>query len=206
MRFPEGMEALCCGTPFESKGFIAQADDKAAELEAALLEATDGGRLPVLCDTSPCLYRMRKTMDRRLTLLDPVEFTLTHLMERLQITPVAETIAYHHTCSSVKMGLEAKALTLAAGLRRARGRARARGLLRVRRRPRLQLPRAQRLGARSTCAAGVGECSAAIPPAAPARSACRPTAASTTSRSSTSSTAVAARSRLWNGTQLTVPS
>ena len=34
-------------------------------------------------------------------------------MERLQVTPVDETIAYHHTCSSVKMGLEAKAVTLA---------------------------------------------------------------------------------------------
>jgi len=52
-------------------------------------------------------------MDKRLTLLDPVEFTLTHLMQRLQVTPVDETIAYHHTCSSVKMGLEAQALTLA---------------------------------------------------------------------------------------------
>ena len=111
--FPAKMEALCCGTPFESKGFIAQADAKARELEAALLEATDGGRLPVLVDTSPCLYRMKRVMDQRLTLLDPVEFTLTHLMERLQVIPVNETVAYHHTCSSSKMGLEAKALTLA---------------------------------------------------------------------------------------------
>ena len=113
VRFPEGMAALCCGTPFESKGFVAQADEKARELEAALLEVSDGGRLPVLCDTSPCLYRMRKVMDRRLSLLDPVEFTLTHLLDRLQITPCTETIAYHHTCSSVKMGLEAKGLALA---------------------------------------------------------------------------------------------
>ncbi len=111
--FPPGMEALCCGTPFESKGFIAQADAKAQELEAALLAATDGGRLPVLVDTSPCLFRMKKVMDKRLALLDPVEFTLTHLIGRLDVTPLNETIAYHHTCSSVKMGLEPKALALA---------------------------------------------------------------------------------------------
>jgi D-lactate dehydrogenase len=110
--FPPGMEALCCGTPFESKGFTAQADAKARELEAALLAATGGGRLPVLVDTSPCLFRMRKVMDKRLALFDPVEFTLTHLMDRLEVTPLNETIAYHHTCSSVKMGLEAKALAL----------------------------------------------------------------------------------------------
>ena len=111
--FPPRMDALCCGTPFESKGFMAQADDKARELEAALLEATGGGRRPVLVDTSPCLYRMKKVMDQRLTLLDPVEFVLTYLMERLHVTPLNATIAYHHTCSSLKMGLEAKALSLA---------------------------------------------------------------------------------------------
>jgi D-lactate dehydrogenase len=111
--FPQQMSALCCGTPFESKGFKDQADAKARELESALLEASEGDRLPVLVDTSPCLYRMKQVMEKRLTLLDPVEFTLTHLLPRLEIAPVEETIAYHHTCSSTKMGLEAKALTLA---------------------------------------------------------------------------------------------
>ncbi len=111
--WPRNLQALCCGTPFESKGFTGRADEKARELEAVLLEASAGGRLPVLCDTSPCLYRMRRVMDRRLTLLDLVEFTLAHLMDRLDVTPVNETVAYHHTCSSIKMGLEAKAMALA---------------------------------------------------------------------------------------------
>jgi D-lactate dehydrogenase len=111
--FPARMEALCCGTPFESKGFSAQAELKARQLEAALLEASAGGDLPVLCDTSPCLYRMRQVMGRRLRLFDPVEFTLEFLAGRLEFTPLSETVAYHHGCSSIKMGLEAKALTLA---------------------------------------------------------------------------------------------
>ena len=46
--FPEGMQRLCCGTPFESKGFIEQADIKLKELETALLRASDGSRIPVL--------------------------------------------------------------------------------------------------------------------------------------------------------------
>jgi D-lactate dehydrogenase len=111
--FPPRMESLCCGTPFESKGFTTEADAKARELEGALLDASDGGRLPILVDTSPCLYRMRQVMTQQLALLDPVDFALTHLLPRLEIVPVPETIAYHHTCSSTKMGLEAKALTLA---------------------------------------------------------------------------------------------
>jgi D-lactate dehydrogenase len=34
-------------------------------------------------------------------------------MERLHVTPLDATIAYHHTCSSLKMNLDAKALSLA---------------------------------------------------------------------------------------------
>jgi D-lactate dehydrogenase len=114
--FPRNLESLCCGTPFESKGFFGEADAKAAELEEALLEASGGGRLPVLVDTSPCLYRMKKVMDGRLGLYDPVAFTQDFLLGRLRLTPAAETVAYHHTCSSLKMGLEARALALAKAL------------------------------------------------------------------------------------------
>ena len=43
--YPERLSELCCGQPFESKGLFAAADRKAAELEAALHEASDNGRL-----------------------------------------------------------------------------------------------------------------------------------------------------------------
>ena len=57
--FPEKMENLCCGTIWESKGMPDEAARKAAELELALLKASDNGRWPILCDQSPCLHRMR---------------------------------------------------------------------------------------------------------------------------------------------------
>ena len=92
---PEGLDRLCCGQAFESKGFMAEADGKAAELSQALLAATNQGQLPVLCDTSPCLYRMRATLDSRLQLFEPIEFVLTHLMERLQFTQLPIKVAVH---------------------------------------------------------------------------------------------------------------
>ena len=111
--FPEGMQRLCCGTPFESKGFIEQADIKLKELEAALLAASDGGRIPVLCDTSPCLYRMRNAMNPRLKLYEPSEFVYDFLMDRLEFKPLDTTVALHHTCSNMKMALEHKLLAVA---------------------------------------------------------------------------------------------
>ena len=82
--YPPDLDRLCCGQAFESKGFMAQADRKSQELSKALLTATDRGSIPVLCDTSPCLKRMRDTLDERLQLFEPIEFVLTHLMDRLK--------------------------------------------------------------------------------------------------------------------------
>ena len=79
--YPQNMDGLCCGlAPSRAKAFFNQADRKSKALEQALLAASDNGRLPVLCDTSPCLERMRRTFGPRLTLFEPVEFTATHLL------------------------------------------------------------------------------------------------------------------------------
>ena len=104
--FPRDLESLCCGLTFESKGFFELADAKAKELGSALLEASDGGRIPVLCDTSPCLYRMKGSLDARLRLFEPVEFIHAHLMDKLRFERRRETVALHVTCSATKMGLD----------------------------------------------------------------------------------------------------
>ncbi|HID70265.1 MAG TPA: FAD-binding oxidoreductase [Desulfobacterales bacterium] len=103
--FPEAMKKLCCGTPWESKGFADIADQKSAELEHALLAASNNGKYPVLCDTSPCLYRMRKVMTEKLKLFEPVEFVHTFLVDRLQFRKKKNIVAVHPTCSTRKMGL-----------------------------------------------------------------------------------------------------
>ncbi len=111
--YPENLDALCCGQAFESKGFMAQADRKSRELSDALLAASDNGRIPVLCDTSPCFYRMQSTLDKRLQLYEPIEFVLTYLMDRLNFTQLDVKVAVHPTCSTRKLGLEAKLEQLA---------------------------------------------------------------------------------------------
>ncbi|MGD9333118.1 MAG: FAD-linked oxidase C-terminal domain-containing protein, partial [Desulfobacterales bacterium] len=111
--YPEGMDNLCCGMAFNSKGFRRSAAEKAVELEAALMAASEGGRLPILCDTSPCLHHMKETLDPSLKLYEPIEFTLTYLSDRLVFEPEPGTVALHAVCSAKKMGLEDKLVTLA---------------------------------------------------------------------------------------------
>jgi D-lactate dehydrogenase len=110
--FPAHMDNLCCGTIWESKGLPDIADRKAAELEAALYEASEQGQYPVLCDQSPCLYRMRHTM-RKMKLYEPVEFIMTFLLDKLDFVQTDTPVAIHVTCSMRKMGLAGQVIELA---------------------------------------------------------------------------------------------
>jgi D-lactate dehydrogenase len=111
--YPENMTALCCGMPFASKGIDDVAGKRARELGRALLAASDNGRLPVVCDMSPCLHHMRETLDRRLRLYEPIRFTLEVLAPHLKFRKLPETVAIHTVCSAKKMGLEAPLRQLA---------------------------------------------------------------------------------------------
>ena len=102
--FPEGLEKMCCGTIWESKGMLDIADQKTAELDEALWHASQQGKYPVMCDQSPCLHRMRKCITR-MKLYEPVEFIWEYLRERLEFTPIDRHIALHFTCSTREMGL-----------------------------------------------------------------------------------------------------
>ena len=110
--FPSNMNKLCCGTIWESKVMPEISDRKAAELEEALYIATENGRYPVLCDQSPCLYRMRNTM-KSVKLYEPAEFILTFLCDKLEFTPIKQPVAIHITCSMKKMKLEKQLIALA---------------------------------------------------------------------------------------------
>ena len=111
--YPAAMDTLCCGMPFASKGIVETAEEKARELGEALLRVSDNGQIPILCDMSPCLYHMKETLDSRLQLFEPIEFTLKFLVDRLEIQKAPETVAIHTVCSAKKMGLEADFLKLA---------------------------------------------------------------------------------------------
>ena len=110
--FPEGMEKMCCGQIWESKGMLDIADRKSAELEAALWKASEQGRYPVLCDQSPCLHRMKKVI-KRMKLYEPAEFIMTFLKDKLDFHPIERNIALHLTCSTREMGVSAELIALA---------------------------------------------------------------------------------------------
>ena len=110
--FPEGMEKMCCGQIWESKGMLDIADRKSAELEEALWQASEQGKYPVLCAQSPCLHRMKKVM-KKMKLYEPAEFIMEYLVPRLDFHPTDRHIALHLTCSTRQMGVDKDMIALA---------------------------------------------------------------------------------------------
>jgi len=110
--FPEGMEKMCCGQIWESKGMLDIADRKSAELELALWKASKEGTYPVLCAQSPCLHRMKKVM-HKMYLYEPAEFIMKYLVPRLDFHPTDRHIALHLTCSTREMGVADDLIALA---------------------------------------------------------------------------------------------
>ena len=103
--FPDNLDNLCCGQPFASKGYAAQAEHKRQELIDALLKASRGGLDPIYCDTSPCTLRLLQDgLDPRLKLYDPVKFIREQLFERLDFQPQEQPVAVHVTCSTQHLG------------------------------------------------------------------------------------------------------
>lgn len=113
--YPSRLGGLCCGQPFESKGMMDAADLKAGELEAALREASDGARMPIIFDTSPCAYRMKRFLDGRLPIHDSIEFIHDQVLPRVTLVPRAEPVTIHPVCSVRNMGTVEKLSAIAQG-------------------------------------------------------------------------------------------
>ena len=111
--YPAKLDELCCGQPFESKGLFAAADAKSAELEAALRATSEDGKHPIVLDTSPCAYRMKRFLDGRLAVRDGIEFIHDHVLDRVAIEPGQEPVAVHPVCSVRKMGIVDKLVAIA---------------------------------------------------------------------------------------------
>ena len=104
--YPEKMDSLCCGMLFSSKGYVEAGQKASDSLKAALMKASDGGRIPILCDMSPCLYTMKSNFGDELPLYEPAEFIEKYVLDHLTLNPVDEKVAVFAVCSARKMGVD----------------------------------------------------------------------------------------------------
>jgi D-lactate dehydrogenase len=106
-RYPEGLAGLCCGMPFGSKGFPAAAARLAARTLEALARASEGGRLAVVTDASPCAATLRERAGVAFSVevLDFPSFWARHVLPgRSRMPRRPGTAVLHPTCTLQRGG------------------------------------------------------------------------------------------------------
>ncbi len=119
---PDTIGSLCCGTPWKSKGILDGYHDMVERTAAALWEASDHGRLSVVCDNSSCseglVLALEKAVEEHpeftgMRIVDAVDFAAEHILPLLHIDRTLESVVVHPTCSSTRAGSNANLALLA---------------------------------------------------------------------------------------------
>ena len=123
MYVPEEISGNCCGVPFSSKGFENAHEVAVNHTVENFYRWSDGGKLPIVVDTSPCTYGLKTarphlTADNQarfdaLTILDSIEFAHDHLLPKLPIYHKVDSVALHPVCSAAKMAITPKLVKIA---------------------------------------------------------------------------------------------
>ncbi len=111
-RVPRSIGGLCCGMPWQSKGHPEAAQRAARAAAEALWQASDGGRLGVVTDASPCAGTLHelalahlRASGRLLRVLDFPAFWAREALPRLVPPPARVGVAVlHPTCTLTKQG------------------------------------------------------------------------------------------------------
>jgi D-lactate dehydrogenase len=112
VRVPDGIDGLCCGMAFQSKGFPEAARAAARRTAEALWRASSGGRVPVVTDASPCagtlsdlVAEVLKEAGREVRMLDFPSFWAREVLPGLGEPPRRPgTAILHPTCTLIKSG------------------------------------------------------------------------------------------------------
>ncbi|MEM6316077.1 MAG: (Fe-S)-binding protein [Bacteroidota bacterium] len=105
--YPEDLENQCCGLAFSSQGFADSAKTVQQRLKDSLVAASNHGEYPILFDMSPCLLQAKEALEGSgLQFYDLTNFTTTFLIDRLEFTPIDESVAVFSVCSLKKMGID----------------------------------------------------------------------------------------------------
>jgi D-lactate dehydrogenase len=124
---PPALAGLCCGTPWSSKGFTDGHREMAGRIAGAILEWTDGGRLPVVVDASSCTFGLLSEVPEALaeeqreafaavTVLDSISWVRDSLLDALTIHRRLDSAAVHASCAVSHLGLAEKLGEVAAAL------------------------------------------------------------------------------------------
>ena len=113
---PSDVDALCCGTPWSSKGMASGYRIMGERVVTAVVAATRAGDLPLVCDASSCtegLVKMLRESAPQVRVIDALTLIAERVLPGLADHPRLESLTLHPTCSSTQLGLNDALLAIA---------------------------------------------------------------------------------------------
>jgi D-lactate dehydrogenase len=108
---PAGIERVCCGTPWSSKGL-----DRGYEaMRARVQELVFDRNLPVVIDSTSCTEGFRRLLPDA-GVVDAVAYVADELLPRLTVHRRLPSLAVHPTCSSTRLGINDALMRVAAAI------------------------------------------------------------------------------------------
>lgn len=114
VRIVNASASTCCGQAFSTKGFQKAAEIVAEKTFSELWTASEQGRLPVICETSPCsgqliLHKNSGSLSKaelsKLEIYDFCTYMARHIIPKRTDWPkVTKKVVLHPTCTIKKLG------------------------------------------------------------------------------------------------------
>lgn len=116
---PAGVQELCCGTPWKSKGLHEGYHVMTEKLSNWVVSSTHGGELPLVCDNVSCTEGIKIALSNAnvdgIEVVDATQWVAQHVAPKLPEVAKAGLAVVHPTCSSTRLGVN-DALMVLAGL------------------------------------------------------------------------------------------
>ncbi len=111
---PSEIKGVCCGMAFSSKGYKKQSYCILLDTLEKLYDWSEGGRIPIIFDSSSCLFYIRDSIKttfvsalekyNKLKFLDSIEY-FELIADKFNIINKKDIIVLHQNCSLIKMNL-----------------------------------------------------------------------------------------------------
>lgn len=124
VKLPEGINSLCCGQMFSSKGYKDAFKYMANKTVEALWSISEEGKFPVVIDVTSCTLTLlhcspsltdenRKKFDR-IIIIDSIQYIEQYILPSIKVAAKKQQVTLHPVCSVYKMKAEDKLEKVAA--------------------------------------------------------------------------------------------
>ena len=111
---PEGIQDLCCGTPWASKGLTQGYEVMALKTKKEIMRQVNRENLVVVSDATSCTHGLTQIFgETQIPVVDVLQFVNEKILPHLKIKTKMTSLALHPTCSGVELGINKHMTSLA---------------------------------------------------------------------------------------------